>query len=107
VEQQFDARAVRQALGVDDVTYLGTGNFGETWRAPLAGRDTACKIIYRPGYSAERLDREIAGYRRVSSPHVVTLHDAMTIIIAGDERVCLVFEYIAGGDRGCPGLRGT
>lgn len=95
--QQFNPEIVRDALGVDEVSYLGTGSFGETWRARINGRDVACKIIYRSD-SADRLEREIAGYRRVSSRNVVTLYEAKTITVGESSRVCLFFEYIAGGD---------
>lgn len=98
LDQQFETKAVLDALGVDSVAHLGTGGFGETWRARLNGSEVACKIIHRPGYSPDRLAREIAGYKRVKSPNVVTLHRACHIIVDGERRVCLVFEYIAGGD---------
>jgi serine/threonine protein kinase len=97
VSQQFTPELVRKALGVGEVEYLGTGNFGETWRAQINHRDTACKIIYRSGY-ADRLEREIAGYRRVSSRNVVTLYEVNPITVDESSMVCLSFEYIAGGD---------
>jgi serine/threonine protein kinase len=98
LEQKFDEADVQAAVGSDKVSYLGTGSFGETWRAVIGGRDAACKIIHKQGNGRERLEREIAGYRRVASPYVVTLYDARTISIAGEKKDMLVFEYIDGGD---------
>jgi eukaryotic-like serine/threonine-protein kinase len=98
VNQQFSEEQVRQALGVAHVEYLGTGSFGETWRAAFDGRSAAYKIIHRPGYSTDRLEREIEGYRRVASEHVVFLHDARTIEVAGSGRAVMIFEFVDGGD---------
>jgi Protein kinase domain len=98
VEQQFDEADVRAGLGVEEVAYLGTGNFGETWRAYFGGRDAACKIIHHEGSDNARLEREIIGYRRVSSKYVVELYDVATVHIAEKKRAMLVFEYIAGGN---------
>jgi len=96
--QLFDSDAVAAALRVAEVQYLGTGSFGETYRATLNGRDCAVKIIHKPAYSTERLEREIAGYRRVTHPNVVALYDAYTVTIDADDRAALEFEYIEGGD---------
>ena len=94
----FDASHVANALGSPDVHYLGTGSYGETWRTARDGRDCAIKIIHHTGYGLERLDREIAGYRRVDHENVVKLYDAYPLMVDGIERVALEFEYIDGGD---------
>ena len=98
LDRQFEPEAIREALGTDSVSYLGTGAFGETWRAQLNNVETACKIIYRLDNSPERLAREIASYKRVRSANVVTLYRARYISVNSERRVCLEFEYIEGGD---------
>ncbi len=98
MDRQFDAEAVRLALRVDSVEHLGTGSFGETWRADWHGSPAAYKIIHAAGYSRERLQREIEGYRRVRSEHVVRLHDAETVTLAGAPHVVLIFDLIEGGE---------
>ena len=62
----FDGPVIAAALGVPDVEYIGTGTYGETWRVQRRAGDSAVKIIHHAGYSVERLDREIAGYQRVT-----------------------------------------
>ena len=98
VDQQFTADQVARALGVPDAHYLGTGSYGETWRVVRSGRDEAVKIIHVDGYDEERLRREIEGYRRVSSPHVVGLLDVQVIEVAGQSRAAMTFQYVPGGD---------
>lgn len=89
---------MREALETHSVSYLGTGAYGETWQARLDDKDTACKIIYRADNSPERLAREIASYKRVRSQNVVRLNRARYINVDSEQRVCLEFEYIEGGD---------
>jgi serine/threonine protein kinase len=96
--QIFDASDVATALGVPNVQYLGTGSYGETWRAQRAGRDCAVKIIHRDGYDLARLDREIEGYRRVAHENVVELYSAYPLVVGSAQRVAMEFEYINGGD---------
>ena len=90
---RFPAAEVAAALG-GPVTLLGTGSFGDTWRH----QDTAVKIICSDSYPPQRLDREVNGLRRVSSPHVVQLLGTSAVTLGGQQRPTLVFEYIAGGD---------
>src|SRR6266487_1878343 len=90
---QYTEAEVAAALG-GSVTRLGSGAFGETWRRD----DTAVKIIWDGTYSPDRLQREVDGLRRVSSPYVVRLLDTRTVTLRGEQRPALVFEYIPGGD---------
>jgi len=84
---------VAAALG-GPVTRLGSGAFGETWRRD----DTAVKIIFDGSYPPDRLQREVDGLGRVSSPHVVRLVGTRAVTLRGEQRPALVFEYIPGGD---------
>lgn len=90
---QYTEAEVAAALG-GPVTRLGSGAFGETWRH----KDTAVKIIWDETYPPDRLQREVGGLRRVSSPYVVRLLDTRAITLRGEQRRALVFEYITGGD---------
>lgn len=90
---RFTEDEVAAALG-GPVSPLGSGSYGDTWRHG----DTAVKIICDGSYSQARLDREVAGLRRVSGPHVVRLLETRAVVLRGEQRQALVFEYIAGGD---------
>jgi eukaryotic-like serine/threonine-protein kinase len=90
---RFPAAEVEAALG-GPVTLLGFGSFGDTWRY----QDTAVKIICSGSYPPQRLDREVNGLLRVSSPYVVGLLGTRAVMLGGEQRPVLVFEYIAGGD---------
>ena len=99
--RRYEIDQVAQAFGVgrEDVTHLGTGAFGETWRVrDKGGNETACKIIFQDDYSTQRLAREVAGLLRVSSPRVVRLHRQYGLKIDGKLRPVLQFEYVHGGD---------
>lgn len=91
---RFPADEVASALGLSSVTFLGSGAFGDTWRAG----DTAVKIICEDGYPPERVAREVSGLQRVSSNHVVKLLAADTVVLGGKPRPALTFEFVSGGD---------
>ncbi|WP_297614493.1 serine/threonine-protein kinase [Nocardia sp.] len=82
------------ALGTSTAEFLGRGTFGDTWRVG----DSAVKVICSNDYPPERVQREVAGLMRVSSPFVVRLLSANTIVLGGKEWPALTFEYIDGGD---------
>ncbi|MEU9215645.1 serine/threonine-protein kinase [Streptomyces sp. NPDC048376] len=90
---RFTPGEVTKELGAD-ATFLGAGAFGDTWKVG----DEAVKIICADDYSMARLEREVEGLRRVSSPHVVAFHGPITVQLGGKARPGLRFEYIAGGD---------
>jgi eukaryotic-like serine/threonine-protein kinase len=90
---RFTETEVADALG-GPVSLLKSGSFGDTWRH----LDTAVKIICDGSYPPERLQREVDGLSRVSSPYVVRLLDTRAVPLRGQQRPALVFEYIAGGD---------
>lgn len=79
------------------VTYLGTGSFGETWLVNGVP-DVANKIIYRDGYPAVRLEREIEGLERVVHGNVVRLYGTKVLKLLGKDRATLCFEYVHGTD---------
>lgn len=97
MQRQFDHTDIAMALGTDEVTYLGTGSYGESWHAKIKGEDRALKIFHAPGYSLQRLRREITGHRRVDHDNVVKLHNAYLLAVTGIDRLTLEFEYIDGG----------
>lgn len=91
---RYAADEVAAALGVQSVSFLGGGAFGDTWRVG----DRAVKVICVDGYPPERVAREVAGLARVTSPHVVRLLDAGEVSLGGRQRPALSFEYVDGGD---------
>jgi eukaryotic-like serine/threonine-protein kinase len=91
-EPRFTEGEVTAALG-GPVSHLGSGTFGDTWRHG----SNAIKIICGE-FSPGRLQREVGGLSRVSSPYVVKLKETSTVTLRGREWPALVFEYIAGND---------
>jgi serine/threonine protein kinase len=98
--QQFSVQEMASGLNVDpgQLRYLGTGSFGETWQVSGPNGFLACKIIYKPGYSVTRLNREVTGLQRLNHPNIVRLIDVTEVELRGEKRPALHFEYIAGGD---------
>ncbi|WP_157852761.1 serine/threonine-protein kinase [Streptomyces iakyrus] len=90
---RFAPEEVAKQLGAE-ASFLGAGAFGDTWK--VGGE--AVKIICTDDYSMARLEREVEGLRRVSSPHVVAFRGPITVQLGGKARPGLRFEYIAGGD---------
>lgn len=93
-DPRYPGSEVAAALGTAQVTFLGGGAFGDTWRVD----ETAVKIICEDGYPPERVAREVSGLLRVDSPHVVKLLDTGAVDLGGSPRPTLTFEYIDGGD---------
>ncbi|MGA5559966.1 serine/threonine-protein kinase [Streptomyces platensis] len=94
---RFSADEVSDRLGVP-VTFLGSGAFGDTWKAGTE----AVKIICVDDYPRTRLEREVEGLTRVNSPYVVDFRGLDEFHLGGQKRPALRFEYIAGGDvEGC------
>lgn len=90
-----------QALGVDGVSFLGRGSFGETWAVrddPAGKLQRAVKVILDPDYPPALLSREVEGVRRVNHPNVVRFLDHIEIPLSSGKHPALVFEYVPGGD---------
>ncbi|MGW3566423.1 serine/threonine-protein kinase [Streptomyces sp. NPDC000941] len=90
---RFTPEEVASQLGAGAV-FLGAGAVGDTWKVG----NEAVKIICADDYSMARLEREVEGLRRVSSPNVVAFHGPITVRLGGKARPGLRFEYIDGGD---------
>ncbi|WP_079146139.1 serine/threonine-protein kinase [Streptomyces lydicus] len=90
---RFSADEVADSLGVP-VTFLGSGAYGDTWKAGAE----AVKIICVDDYPRTRLEREVDGLTRVNSPYVVDFRGLDEFRLGGQKRPALRFEYIAGGD---------
>jgi hypothetical protein len=86
---RFSTGEVARALG-GPVWHLGSGTFGDTWRHG----DSAVKILCGQPVEDARLQREVAGLSRVSSPYVVHLDSTGIVELGGREYHALVFEYI-------------
>lgn len=99
MEQQLARADVADLGDVETAEYLGTGSFGETWRIDTTdGRTIARKFLHDAGYDMDRLNREVEGLRRVTSPYVVTLLDVGESVVGGRTLPHLDFEFIAGDD---------
>jgi serine/threonine-protein kinase len=99
VDQQFSEAQVATTTGATVAEYLGTGNYGETWRIEFPdGRSVARKLLYKDGYDVDRLAREVEGLRRVDSSDVVKLLDVGELALRKRVIPYLDFEFIAGGN---------
>lgn len=92
-QPRFHSDEVAGALG-GPVCHLGSGTFGDTWRRG----DAAVKILCGQPVEDARLQREVDGLSRVSSPYVVRLDSTRMVELGGREYHALVFEYIEGSD---------
>lgn len=99
VTQHFANADVVAIDGIATAECLGTGAFGETWRLETdEGVTLARKLLHRPGYDVARLDREVQGLRRVTSPHVVALLGVGQSTVGRRTVPHLDFEFIQGDD---------
>ena len=74
------------------------GGSGECWQAKSTEfGDVALKVLVRP-HEPRRFDREIEGLKRVSSRHVMTLHDAGFVDCGGERRPYLISGLIEGSN---------
>ncbi|MGV0737530.1 serine/threonine-protein kinase [Mycobacterium syngnathidarum] len=104
--QQFRSITVARAFSVevDDVSYLGTGSFGETW-AIKANDDVpaaAVKILYKDDYSVDRLEREVGGLGRVLSDYVVRFGSTGSAIFGDRARPYISCEFVEGSSLTAP-----
>ncbi|MEV5682940.1 serine/threonine-protein kinase [Streptomyces sp. NPDC052164] len=83
---------------------IGSGGMGQVWRAEdeRIGREVAVKVLSRidEDTSASRFAREARVVGRLSSPHIVTLHDFGEAQVAGERVLYLVMEHLKGRDLG-------
>lgn len=99
MDQQFSEADVASMTGVAAAEYLGTGSYGETWRVAFTdGPSIARKFLYKDGYDADRLAREVEGLRRVTSPYVVNLKGIGDTTFQNKTIPYLDFDFIPGGD---------
>lgn len=96
--QQLEAVA-RQICGDRGLTFdgrVGGGAFKETYRVSDDGVACALKI-YRPGFPAERSQREIDAMRRCSHPGIAKLIALATLQWEGNAVLHSIEEFIPGG----------
>ncbi|MFF1872862.1 protein kinase [Kitasatospora herbaricolor] len=83
---------------------VGAGGMGQVWRArdAVLGREVAIKVITLVGdpEAQSRFLREARTVSRLSSPHIVTLHDIGETLLAGHHTHYLVMELLQGRDLG-------
>ena len=85
---QLSGYVIQEAIGGG-----GMGVVYKAWQTTL-GRNVAVKVIV-PGASNERFSREARLIARISSPHVVAVHDYLDL---PDGRALLIMDYIDGVD---------
>ncbi|MEV0537596.1 serine/threonine-protein kinase [Kitasatospora sp. NPDC050463] len=86
------------------VESVGEGGMGQVWRArdAVLGREVAIKTITAAGSeeAESRFLREARTVSRLSSPHIVTLHDIDDSWYGGRRTYFLVMELLKGQDLG-------
>ena len=91
---------IAEGLGRFDVLELiGTGRFGETYRAVRSGDEFALKVCHflpvMPDYLWER---EVASLRRVSHSNVMAFRGTGRMQVRGRSYPYIECEYVEGGD---------
>jgi serine/threonine protein kinase len=99
----LSADYVSEAFSAAEVSFLGEGTFGETWKVcgitadDITG-DFAVKILRPRTFDARLLEREVQGLARITSSGIVRLHEVREVKFTGGMRICLVCELVPGGD---------
>lgn len=95
----FSDDQIAQGFGAyDDIEFLGSGSFGETYRIRRGDDEFALKVLRSPGRPDYLWDREIEALRRVDHPNVVGFLASGVISIEGEDHGYLTCEYVSGGD---------
>jgi len=91
--------AVVEGLGAfDELEYLGSGTFGETYRAVRGDDEYAIKVIHFEDMPEYLWEREVATLRRVDHPNVVGFRASGRLAAGGRTYPFLECEFIGGGD---------
>lgn len=97
IKPKFTPEQIAAAFGCEKPILLGKGSFGETWRVRRDGIAVAAKVIVQ---DIGRLDQELEGLRRCTSPNVVRLLRHRQVRIGGSPYPVLEFEFVSGGSLG-------
>lgn len=91
------ARAICDQCGYNYIGQVGEGAFKETYEVHEGEVVHALKV-YRPGATAERVEREVAAMLRCNHPNIARLRRLDTIVVPGHGN-CLysVEEFLSGG----------
>jgi serine/threonine protein kinase len=96
--QDVTPEVVVAGLGAfDELTKLGSGTFGTTFRAVRGADSYALKVIHAPDLQQYLWDREITALRRTDHPNVVGFRAAGSFKVGGKEYPYLECEFIDGG----------
>jgi serine/threonine protein kinase len=89
---------VIEGLGAfDELTELGAGTFGTTFKAVRGDDVYALKIIHVPDIEQYLWDRETTALRRIDHPNVVGFRKASSFQVDNKEYPFLECEFIDGG----------
>jgi serine/threonine protein kinase len=91
------ARAICAAEGYSFVSRKGGGVFKETYHITLSDGTPCALKVFRPGFSAERTDREIDAMTRCEHPNIGKLYSVRRYQFGGVEFFVSLEEYLAGG----------
>ena len=94
----LDKTFISNYFKTNNAECLGCGGFGETWAISKNGNIKAVKIILNANYPRKRLEREIEGLVRASSPYIVKLLSKSELNYNDQNLPFLVFDYIPGGN---------
>lgn len=84
---------IKRAFPTENVHFLGSGTFGDTWRVG----DRVVKLIMNEDFPPERIEREIEA-AGIEHPNVVHLEEVLEVEAAGETRPALAFAYVKGVD---------
>ena len=95
------AELIRDNLpDVEDLSVLGEGTYGKTFRAVMNGKEIALKVLHLPGMPQYLRDREVRSLQSVDSRHVVGYLDSGSFEHESKQVFYLKFEFIPGGTAG-------
>lgn len=89
--------AIAAAIGpFDQLDFLGSGTFGETYHVLKGSEEYALKVIHYAGVPPYLVEREVEALSRVGHPNVMGLKSQGVLSIGGQDYPYLECEYIDG-----------
>lgn len=90
---------ITEGLGAfDELEFLGSGTFGDTYRTLRGDDEEALKVMRDPAMPEYLLHREVAALERVDHPNVVGFIGSGVLETDGPSHPYIRCEFISGGD---------